>query len=234
MVGTYCSFYSNGDKAWGGYATRWRGNGHFVFKIPENVSSEAAGPMLCGGLTTYSPLKKHGASGKRVGIIGIGGLGHFGLLWAQALGAAKVVAISRTRSKEDDARKLGADEYIATNEDGWEDKHAGSLDLVLSTVSSHEMPLAGYLNLLGLDGQFIQLGLPEDMLQSFPAAPLITKNITVGGSLIGAPCEIEEMLQLANDENVKPWINTIPMQEANKAVQDFEKGKPRYRFCLVS
>lgn len=108
-----------------------------------------------GGVTTFSPLKRAGAGpGKKVGVVGIGGLGHFGLLWAKALGCDKVVAISRGRSKEDDARKLGADEFIATGEDGWDSKNAGSLDIIISTVSSPKMPLEGYCEYLRFKKRF--------------------------------------------------------------------------------
>lgn len=235
FVGTYGAKYKDGKTAQGGYAKFWRGNSHFVFNIPNGVPSEMAAPMLCGGVTTYSPLKQNGCGpGKKVGIVGIGGLGHFGLLWAKALGADKVYAISRSRSKEEDARKLGADEFIATDEEGALEKNAGKLDLIISTVSSPKMPLGGYLGLLGFKGVFVQLGLPEDPLPSYMAAALIMKGVSMTGSLIGSPKEIEEMLQLAADKKVAAWIQERPMKDANQVIQDFEAGKPRYRYCLVN
>lgn len=107
MVNTYDDKYPDGSKSYGGYADYWRGPSHFVFKIPEEIASEDAAPMLCGGVTLYSPLKRNGCGpGKKVGIIGIGGLGHFGLLYAKALGAEKVVAISRKANKKEDALKV--------------------------------------------------------------------------------------------------------------------------------
>lgn len=180
------------------------------------------------------PLLTISTTGKKVGVIGIGGLGHFGLLWAKALGADKVVAISRSRSKEQDARKLGADDFIATGEEGWETKNQGSLDLIISSVSSPKMTLSGYLQLLAYKGRYIQLGIPEAPLPAFMAASLVMKSATMGGSLIGSPKEIEEMLQLAADKKVQAWIQEVPMKDANKALVDFEAGKPRYRFCLVN
>ncbi|KAK8207865.1 hypothetical protein M8818_004118 [Zalaria obscura] len=189
--------------------------------------------MMCGGVTTYAPLKRNGCGpGKRVGIIGIGGLGHFGLLWAKALKADKVIAISRTAAKKADALKLGADEYIATEEEGWDSKNAGSLDLIVSTVSSPKMPMASYLNLLGVGGKFIQVGAPEDPIPAFPAFALLIKRISLSGSAIGSPAEIKEMLELAASQNVKPWIEERPMAEVNQALVDFEDGKPRYRYVL--
>lgn len=137
-VGTYNGIHLNGGKSYGGYALYNRCPSHFVIKIPDSIPSADAAPMLCGGVTVYSPLKENGCGpGKRVGIIGVGGLGHFGVLFAKAMGADKVVAISRKADKKADALKLGADEYIATAEDAdWSKKHSRSLDLIICTVSS--------------------------------------------------------------------------------------------------
>jgi alcohol dehydrogenase (NADP+) len=137
IVQTYNSRYPSGEKAMGGYGSHWRGPARFVFAIPDGMDPAEVGPMLCGGITLYAPLKNNGCGpGKTVGIVGIGGLGHFGVLFAKALGADKVVAISRKSDKRDDALALGADEYVATGEDEqWAQKHADSLDLIISTVS---------------------------------------------------------------------------------------------------
>jgi D-arabinose 1-dehydrogenase-like Zn-dependent alcohol dehydrogenase len=114
MVGTYNSKYPTGEKTYGGYSKFWRGDSNFVFAIPDGVDSAEAAPMMCGGVTLYSPLKQNGCGpGKRVGIVGIGGLGHFGLLFAKALGADRVVAISRTDAKKADALKMGADDFVS-------------------------------------------------------------------------------------------------------------------------
>jgi D-arabinose 1-dehydrogenase-like Zn-dependent alcohol dehydrogenase len=161
LIGTYNAKYPDGSKSYGGYADYCRAPGHFVVKIPDGLTLAEAAPMLCGGVTVWSPLKKNGAGpGKRVGIVGIGGLGHFGLLWAKALGCDEVVAISRTSSKAADAKKMGADRFIATDEDeGWAKKNSRSLDLIVSTVSSPNMPLTGYFRLLKTYGQFIQVSI---------------------------------------------------------------------------
>jgi alcohol dehydrogenase (NADP+) len=113
-------------------------------------------------------------------------------------------------------------------------ENAGTLDLIVSTVSSPKMPLSQYLGLLAPRGQFVQVGAPEDVLPPISAFSLIMKGIKLGGSLIGTPKDIEEMLQLAAEKKVKPWIQQFPMAQANKAVVDFDAGKPRYRFCLVN
>lgn len=236
MIGTYNGKYEDGSKSYGGYSDYCRAPSHFVLKIPDAISSEDAAPMLCGGITSYAPLKKNGCGpGKRVGIVGIGGLGHFGILYAKALGADKITAISRTSTKKSDAMKLGADEFIATQDDpDWATHHARSLDLIVSTVSSPNMPLEQYLMLLRTNGQFIQVGAPEDRLPAFNAFSLIAKGCKIGGSAIGAPHEIEEMLELTVKKNVKPWINARPLKDANQAVLDMDAGKARYRYVLVN
>ncbi|MCJ1311060.1 hypothetical protein MMC25_004730 [Agyrium rufum] len=236
MIGTYNGKWPDGSKSYGGYADYWRGPSHFVLKIPDSIASEDAAPMLCGGITLFAPLKKNGCGpGKKVGIVGIGGLGHFGLLYAKALGADKVVAISRSSSKKDDALKMGADDFIATGEDKeWATHHARSLDLIVSTVSSPDMPLAEYLQLLRPKGTFVQVGAPEDSFPPLSAFNFIAKEIALKGSMIGSPSEIAEMLDLTAKQNIKPWTQKIPLKDANKAVPDFIANKPRYRFVLVN
>lgn len=141
MIQTYNHRYPSGEKTYGGYANYWRGPSRFAFFIPDGLDPAYAAPMLCGGITVYGPLKNYGCGpGKKVGVIGIGGLGHFALLFAKALGAEKLVAVSRTSAKKEDAMKLGADEFIATGEDDqWAEKNKYSLDLIISTVSSSEV-----------------------------------------------------------------------------------------------
>ena len=131
--------------------------------------------------------------------------------------------------------KLGADKYIATNDDeNWNKQHARSLDLIVSTVSSPSMPLEKYLQLLRTNGQFIQVGAPEDRLPAFNVFSLIQKGSKIGGSAIGAPHEIEEMLELTARKGVKPWVVERPLREANAAVRDMDGGKARYRYVLVN
>jgi len=235
-VGTYNSRYPDGSYSMGGYATHTRVHEHFVVKIPDQLSSAAAAPMLCGGITVYSPLKKWGAGpGKKVGIIGVGGLGHFGILFAKALGADKVVAISRSTSKKADALAMGADGFIATDEeDKWSRKHARTLDLIISTVSGAKMPLAQYLSLLRTDGTLVQVGAPEDKLPALNAFHFMSKGVKMTGSSIGPPAEIEEMLEFAAEKGIKPWIEERPMNQADQTVRDMEDGKAKYRYVLVN
>jgi threonine dehydrogenase-like Zn-dependent dehydrogenase len=141
FVGTYNGKFMNGGKSMGGYSLYNRSPARFVIPIPDAIPSAEAAPMLCGGVTVYNPLKNNGAGpGKKVGVIGVGGLGHFAVLFGKALGADKVVAISRKKSKADDALKLGADQYIATDDDAdWVQDNAKTLDLIICTVSSSKV-----------------------------------------------------------------------------------------------
>lgn len=233
---TYNGEYLNGGKSYGGHATYHRAPGHFVFKIPDGISSAHAAPMLCAGVTTFVPLKNAGCGpGKRVGIVGVGGLGHFGILWAKALGADKVVGISRKVAKRGDALKLGADDYIATDdEEDWVEMHAATLDILICTVSSPNLPLRDYLALLDTHGRFIQVGAPEDALPRIRALDLIAKSKTIGGSMIGSPRQVKEMLLLAQEKDVRPWVEERPMSEANQAIVDMDHGRARYRYVLVN
>lgn len=138
---TYLTPHYNGDKSYGGYATHHRTSARFAFKIPDALESKHAATMMCAGITMYSPLKQNGCGpGKKVGIVGLGGLGHYGVVLAKAMGADKVIAISRRSSKRDEALAMGADDYLASDEDkDWVKKYRGSLDLVISTVASSKV-----------------------------------------------------------------------------------------------
>ncbi|KAG6007121.1 hypothetical protein E4U21_006305 [Claviceps maximensis] len=233
IVGTYGAVHRNGGKAYGGYSLYHRCPSHFVIKVPDGLAPEHAAPMLCGGVTVYSPLKHFRAGpGKRIAVAGVGGLGHFAVLFAKALGADEVVGISRKASKRQEALDLGCDDYIATDDDkDWGKHNARRFHLIISTVSSDKMPLSDYLNTLALDGTLVQVGAPEN------AVPLYIHNIVLGrrriaGSCIGSPKEIREMFQLAVDKKIKPWVEKRPMKDANQAIIDLEDGKARFRYVL--
>lgn len=235
IVGTYNARYADKSKSFGGYANYWRGPAHFVFKLPDSLPSAEAAPLLCGGVTVFRPLKRyHAGPGKSVGIVGVGGLGHLGILFAKALGCERVVAISRTSSKRKDAVDgLGADLFIATDEDKkWARTYSRSLDLIICTVDSPELPLSQYLRLLKVGGTFVQVGAPEGPLPGLPAWSLIQKEVQVTGSNIGSPDDIREMLQLAAEKRVYPWIQKRPMSDVNAALADMDAGKARYRYVL--
>ncbi|GAA5981839.1 hypothetical protein JCM5350_005743 [Sporobolomyces pararoseus] len=242
-VGTYAGTFQRQEKAkgyrsFGGYAMYSRHPGHFVIPIPKGVDPAHAAPLMCGGITLYNPLTRYGAGqeAKDVGIVGIGGLGHFGILFAKALGA-NVTAISRSESKKADAEKMGADRFIATGS-GSEDNfkpYARSLDLIICTANnSTDFPLVGYLSLLKPFGKFIVVGAPEENLPELPAFPLIMGSISIGGSAIGSPSNIKSMLEFCAEKKIEPWIVKRPMKEVNQAVVDMHASKARYRYVLVN
>ncbi|TNY20180.1 chaperonin 10-like protein [Rhodotorula diobovata] len=242
QTGTYAGTYKRdgpgkGAKSYGGYANYHRAPGHFVVKIPDGLDHALAAPMLCGGVTVYSPLTQYGAGkeAKDVGIVGIGGLGHFGLLFAKALGA-NVTAISHSESKKADAEKMGATRFIATHS-GKEDDfkpYARSLDLIICTTNDESMPILGYLSLLRPGGNLILVGAPEKPLPPLPAFPFIMGNVHIGGSAIGSPKLIQEMLELAAKQGVKSWIEKRDIKDANQTVRDMKASKARYRYVLVN
>ncbi|KAI5455768.1 NADP-dependent alcohol dehydrogenase [Mariannaea sp. PMI_226] len=234
-INTYGSRHHCGDKTYGGFALYHRAVSHFVVKLPDGIAPEHAAPMLCAGITVYSPLKSWGAGpGKKVAIAGIGGLGHFAVLFARAMGADEVIGISRKASKQQEAIALGCDDHIATeNGQDWSRHNAQRFDLILSTVSSNEMDLGQLLSTLSFDGTLIQVGLPEKAIQ-LPVFPLMLGRRKIAGSAIGGPKEISEMLQFAVAQNIKPWVEKRPMKDANQTVLDMREGKSRFRYVLVN
>lgn len=233
---TYNSRWPDGSKSYGGYADYWRGKWSFVIKIPDAIPSDEAAPMMCGAITAFAPLMHHNVGpGKSVGIVGLGGLGHFGVLGAKALGAKEVYVISRSSAKKEDAFKMGATGFIATDEDkDWAKEHAGKLDVIVSTVSSPKLPLDGYLQLLRRKGVYVHVGAPEDPMPGFHMFSLIPKRASIEGSQTGSRKEIEHMLDLFAKKGVKTWNVNRPMKDANQVVVDMEAGKARYRYVLCN
>ncbi|CAO3640809.1 unnamed protein product [Cunninghamella echinulata] len=232
-VGTYNSHWKNGDKTYGGYADKWRGNHHFVFKIPEKMTNEIAATFLCAGVTTYAPLKRYNVQpGDRVGVIGIGGLGHFAVMWAKALGASEVVALSHSDKKRQDAEQLGATKYINTSNKEEMDTIKGTLTHIICCSYHTPFDWASYLSLLDAEGTFILVAVPEEPLSGIPPGFLVRKQLKLVASLIGSPKDIEDTLQFAQEHQVQPWLNKYKMSDAPKAIEDFRNGKPRYRNIL--
>lgn len=167
MVDTYNSIWPDGSVAQGGYSNAIRTPEQFVFPIPDSIKSEHAAPMLCAGLTLYSPLYRNNVGpGQRVGIVGIGGLGHFGVMFAKAMGA-DVVAISHSASKREDALKMGASEFVSTKEDPkWADKFQEKpFDLIINTASTSAVDFASLLKAVKTEGRVISVGMPEDEIK---------------------------------------------------------------------
>ena len=188
--------------------------------------------MLCGGLTVFSPLARNKVGpGSRVGVIGIGGLGHFAVMFAAALGA-EVTAISHSSRKKADAEKLGARHFITTTEEGWATPHKRSLDLIINTSSGTDSPLKEYLSLLDIGGTLLFVAIPEGNLPPIRPSTMIGSNVAMRGSNTGSKEEVVAMLELAAKANIKSWVDELPMTSVNEAITRLDKGDVRYRIVL--
>ncbi|KAK9381235.1 chaperonin 10-like protein [Kockiozyma suomiensis] len=243
IIDTYGSTYpigyhdgSDGNVTQGGYASHIRSHELFTFLIPEQLETHLVAPMMCAGLTTYSPLKRNGCGpGKKVGIIGIGGLGHFGIQWAKALGA-EVYVFSRTDSKKEDAMKLGADVFVATEKEGWSTPLKKKLDIIVCCAnSSKNFDIASYLSVLKVHGHFVNVGLPEGEGYVINPMSLLGNGVYIGATHIGSKKEVLEMMDLAVEKGVRPWVETIPISEEGcaKALQKCHDNDVKYRVTLV-
>ncbi len=220
-----------GGVTYGGYSRTIVVNEKFVLRIPANLDPAKAAPLLCAGITTYSPLRYWKVSkGKKVGVIGLGGLGHMAVKLAHAM-EAHVVVFSTSVSKKEEARRLGADEVVISKNPEEMKKHAASFDFILDTVSAtHD--LNAYLDLLKRRGVLCLLGAPE-----FPHPPvlpnkLIFKRGSLAGSLIGGVRETQEMLEFCGNHNITSDIEVIPIQKINEAYERMLKSDVKYRFVI--
>lgn len=218
------------QQTFGGYSERIVVEERFVLHIPENLDLAATAPLLCAGITTYSPLNHWKVGpGKKVGIVGIGGLGHMGVKIAGAMGA-KVVVITTSPEKVEDARRLGADEVILSTDPEQMKQHAGTLHFILDCVSAQH-DINAYLSLLKRDGSLTLVGAPELPL---PVAPfsLIPGRKSFAGSLIGGIAETQEMLDFCGTHGITSDIELIRIQDINKAYERLLKGEVKYRFVI--
>jgi len=216
----------------GGYADTVRVNSRFAIPIPEVLDSENVAPLLCGGITVYSPLRNHLARpASRVGIVGIGGLGHMGLQFARAFGC-EVTAFSTSKNKEAEARTLGAHHFVNTLDTGALKKVAGSLDLILSTVSA-DQDFQSLVNALRPKGALVLLGASPSALQISPFS-LLAGQKAIAGSPTGSPRDLNEMLDVAARHNVKAITESFPMKKANEAITRVKKNQVRYRAVLAN
>jgi len=231
---TYNASYPNGDVAQGGYSTAIRAHERFVFAIPESISLAQAAPMLCAGITTYSPLVRHGAKpGASVGVVGVGGLGHYAIQWAKALECKNIVVFSHSESKKDDAKAMGATDFVLTDKKGFAESYAGELDVIIVTTDiSNAIPVSDLIPALTVHGRLILCAMPDDELPAFKSQSLAGNGALIGGSHIGSKKEIIAMLKLASEKGVKSWIEELPMSQCGKAVQNVKDNKIRYRHVL--
>ncbi|RWR74094.1 Alcohol dehydrogenase superfamily [Cinnamomum micranthum f. kanehirae] len=232
MIPTYNAIYHDGTPTYGGYSDMIVVKEHFVVQFPDNLPLNAGAPLLCAGITVYSPLKYFGLSepGMHLGVVGLGGLGHVAVKFAKAFGV-KVTVISTSPSKEKEAiKQLGTDSFLVSRDPKQMEAAMGTMDGIIDTVSATH-PLMPLLGLLKSHGKLVLVGLPEKPLE-LPAIPLVMGRKIVAGSCIGGMKETQEMIDFAAKHNITADIEVIPMDYVNTALERLVKADVRYRFVI--
>ena len=231
MTGTYNTMERDGKSvAYGGYSNLIVVDENYVVRVPESLDIAGVAPLMCAGVTLYSPLRHWQAGpGKRVGIIGLGGLGHMGLKFAHAMGA-HVTVFSHSEKKKADAQAMGADDFIANPSEEYFKKNSNSFDLILNTVSV-DLNLESYLSLLRLDGTLVLIGLPGKPYQ-VPAGVLLGKRRRLAGSMIGGIPELQEMLDFCGEKQIVSDVEVIDPDYINKAWERTVASDVKYRFVI--
>ncbi|GAA4903340.1 NAD(P)-dependent alcohol dehydrogenase [Streptomyces coeruleoprunus] len=230
MTATYNGLDKNGEPTYGGYSTHIVVDENYTVRIPDGLSLDVAAPLLCAGITLYSPLAHWKAGpGKNVAIVGLGGLGHMGVKIAHALGA-EVTVLSQSLRKEADGRKLGADHFYATGDPATFEKLAGTFDLIVSTVSA-PLDFGAYLGLLKTDGALVNVGAPEEPV-SLNLFSVISGRRTLAGSMIGGIAETQEMLDFCAEHGLGAEIEVIGADRINEAYERVLSGDVRFRFVI--
>jgi alcohol dehydrogenase (NADP+) len=230
FVGTYNARDKEGAPTYGGYSSEIVVDENYVLRIPDGMPLDAAAPLLCAGITTYSPLRHWNAGpGKRVAILGLGGLGHMGVKIGAAMGA-EVTVLSHSDKKREDAKRLGAHHFHSTADGKVFTERAGYFDLILNTVSV-DLDWNQYLGMLRRDGAFVVLGIPTKA-PPVGAFSVIMNRRSLAGSLIGGIRETQEMLDFCGKHKIASDIEVIPMQKINEAYERMIKGDVRYRFVI--
>jgi len=219
-----------GGVTYGGYSDSIVVNQRFALRVPSNLDLAGAAPLLCAGITTYSPLRHWGVTkGKKVGIVGIGGLGHMGVKFAHALGA-HVVVFTTSESKKEDALRLGADEVVLSRDANQMQKHAGSFNFILDAVAA-DHDINTYINLLSMDGNLTIVGAPEKP-HAVSSFGLLFGRRSLSGSLIGGLKETQEMLDFCGEHNITSDVEVIPIQKINEAYERMLRSDVKYRFSI--
>ncbi|MCB9865664.1 MAG: NAD(P)-dependent alcohol dehydrogenase [Phycisphaerales bacterium] len=220
-----------GKMTYGGYSTQIVVDERFVLRVPKNLDLAGTAPLLCAGITTYSPLRQWGAGpGTKVGVVGLGGLGHMGVKFAHALGAHTVL-FTTSPGKVEDAKRLGADEVVISKNADEMQRHANSFDFILNTVAA-PISLDGYLELLRRDGTLCLVGVPGEPHPSPNVFNLVLKRRRLAGSLIGGLQETQEMLDFCGEHNITADIEMIRMDQINAAYERMLRSDVKYRFVI--
>jgi uncharacterized zinc-type alcohol dehydrogenase-like protein len=219
-----------GGVTYGGYSASIVVDERFVLRVPANLDLAGVAPLLCAGITTYSPMRHWGVTqGKKVGVVGLGGLGHMGVKFAHALGA-QVVVFTTSPGKKEDALRLGADEVVVSRNLDEMQKHTGSFDFILDTISA-DHDINAYINLLRRDGNLTLVGAPAKPLD-VSAFSLIMGRRSLSGSSIGGIAETQEMLDFCGEHNITADVEVIPIQKVNEAYERLLKSEVKYRFSI--
>lgn len=219
-----------GGVTYGGYSDSIVVDQRFVLRVPTNLDLAGAAPLLCAGITTYSPMCHWGVTkGKKVGVVGLGGLGHMGVKFAHALGA-HVVVFTTSPSKKDAALTLGADEVVLSRDANEMQKHVGSFDFILDAVSA-EHDINAYINLLRRDGNITLVGAPDKPL-AVSSFGLLMGRRSLSGSVIGGIAETQEMLDFCGAHNITSDVEVIPIQKVNEAYERLLRSDVKYRFSI--
>lgn len=230
MTPTYAGVDKYGEPTQGGYSTHIVVVEDFVVKIPDNIELDAAAPLLCAGITTFSPLNRWEAGpGKKVAIVGMGGLGHMAVKIASAMGA-EVTVLSQTLNKQEDGLNFGAKDYYATNDPETFKKLSGSFDLIINTVSA-KIDMDAYFSLLTLDGTLVNVGAPGEPL-SLNVMSLIGHRRSFAGSMIGGIRETQEMLDFCGEHGIVPKVEVISADEIDEAYKRVLASDVKYRFVI--
>lgn len=231
MTGTYNAYERDGRSiTMGGYSAQIVTDERYVYTVSDKLDAKGVAPLLCAGITTYSPLKYVGASkGHKVGIVGLGGLGHMAVKFAAAFGA-EVTMLSTSKSKESDAKKLGAHNFALTTDPSQMKKLSRHFDIIVNTISANH-DYENYLKLLDVNGKMVIVGLPmED--PSISPGTLISKRRSIVGSMIGGTAETQEMLDFCAEKNITSDVEVIPMSYINEAYERMMKNDVKYRFVI--
>jgi alcohol dehydrogenase (NADP+) len=219
-----------GGVTYGGYSNSIVVDEQFVLRVPSNLELAAAAPLLCAGITTYSPMRHWNVSkGQKVGVVGLGGLGHMAVKFAHAFGA-HVVVFTTSPNKKDDALRLGADEVVISRNADEMKKHAYSFDFILDAVAA-DHDINAYISLLGRDGNITLVGAPEKPL-AVAAFGLIFGRHSLSGSPIGGIAETQEMLDFCGKHNITSDVEVIPIQKVNEAYERLARSDVKYRFSI--